>query len=772
MNNTIRTLNKNKCTGCGACEETCPVNAIKFVKNDEGFYYPSISESKCVKCGKCYLLCAQINYKTQNIEGQSCLAVMADNAIRQESSSGGVFTLFADYILKKGGVVCGAAWNGIKVEHIIIDKVEDLYKLKKSKYIQSRSNQIYSKVKKMLDEKRTVFFTGCPCQVAALKHFLRKKYNDLFTADIICHGVPSEDALYYYIREKSDFENAQIVEVDFRDKSKYKWSTTFLLKKEDGSVYREGYDESNWWKAYRTGLLYRESCYKCAYANMNREGDITIGDFWGVGQYDQELNDYNGTSLLFLNTQKAKTLWEELNISEKDNILRVKNVPENIAIKNNGNLSYPSPRNGERNYFYKFMKENGFDNALKKVEKRAYEKKDVGILGYWYATNYGSVLTYFALAKIIERLGYSVMLIDEPEKEKDAEGLDVFSRQFLEGKVDISRSVKWNELDSINEMCNIFMIGSDQVWTPGAIRHMGYFFFLKTISDTKKKIAYAPSFGQSTFKALPETIKTVQFYLNKFDAISVREEDGVKICSEIFNIKAERVVDPVFLIDKEDYDDIAQKSTLDIDMEYIIAYILDPTDDKRKALNILSENLKMPVIVMLDGRFNTFEKNKTKMKMNMDNIAENVDVYDWVYYIKHSKYMITDSHHGLAMGIIYNLQCICYANPGRGQSRFTSLLNILGISDRMIYSAKEIIEKELLSKSINYEQVNFNLRKEKYKSISWLNRALERKKTRGPSDYEMALKVAREEFEKELSNVREQISVLEKRFELQEGKNE
>ena len=503
---------------------------------------------------------------------------------------------------------------------------------------------------------------------------------------------------------------------------------------------------------------------------MKREGDITIGDFWGIGQYDQELNDYNGTSILLLNTQKAKILWKELSASEKHHILRVKNVPVNIAIKNNGNLLYPSPRNEERGYFYKFMKEIGFDDALKKVEKRVDEKKDVGILGYWYATNYGSVLTYFALAKIIERLGYSVMLIDEPEKEKDAEGLDVFSRRFLEGKIDISRSVKWNELDSINEMCNTFMIGSDQVWTPGAIRHMGYFFFLKTISDTKKKIAYAPSFGQSTFKALPETIKTVQFYLNKFDAISVREEDGVKICNEIFKIKAERVVDPVFLIDKEDYDEIAQMSMLDIEMDYIIAYILDPTDDKREALNILSENLKMPIIVMLDGRFNTFEKNKTKM--NMDNIAENVDVYDWVYYIKHAKYMITDSHHGLAMGIIYNLPCICYANPGRGQSRFTSLLNVLGMSDRMIYSAKEIIEKELLSKSINYGQVNFNLRKEKYKSISWLSRALERKKTEGPSDYEMALKVAREEFEKQLSSVKEQINILEKRLKLQENKSE
>ena len=759
MKSTIRALNKDKCTGCGACGAVCPVEAIQFIKDKEGFYYPSIVEKKCVKCGKCYAICPQINYKKKNIEKQRCLAVMASDEIRRNSSSGGAFSLFAEYILKQGGVVCGAAWDGIKVEHIIIDQIKDLYKLRKSKYIQSNTKNIYVVIKELLERNILVFFTGCPCQVAALNHFLGKEYENLLTADIICHGVPSEDALKCYIVGK--YNESEDVDIDFRDKSVYKWSTTFLLKHGNQDVFREGYDESNWWKAYRTGLMYRESCYQCKYANINREGDLTIGDFWGISQFSQELNDYNGTSVLLLNTPKADTFLGKINELEKMNIKKVEDVPIEFAIKNNGNLAYPSPRNDERNYFYHFMKTVGFDNALEKVKTRVDERYNVGILGYWYATNYGSVLTYYALALIIERLGYSVMLIDEPEKERDAEGLDVFSRRFLEGRVNISRSVKWNDLDKINEMCDIFMVGSDQIWTPGAIRHMGYFFFLKTISDAKKKIAYAPSFGQSTFKALPETIKTVQFYLNKFDAISVREQDGIKICDEMFKIKADRVLDPVFLIDRKDYDDIAEESIINLSHDYIIAYILDPTEDKRKALKLISENLKMPFVVMLDGRFNTFEKNKERMQT--DNIVENVNVNDWVYYIKHAKYMFTDSHHGLAMGIIYNLQCICYANQSRGQSRFTSLLNVLGLSDRLIFSSDEILKKEILKKDINYKQVNSVLYKEKYKSISWLIAALEKEKKQGPSDYEMAVRVAKEEFEKQLQGIQRRLDLLENR---------
>lgn len=344
--------------------------------------------------------------------------------------------------------------------------------------------------------------------------------------------------------------------------------------------------------------------------------------------------------------------------------------------------------------------------------------KRVGIVGYWYATNYGSVATYYALNLVLKRMGFDSMLVDIPEKEKDPAGEDVFSRNFLKERCKITPSVRWSDVHTLNDYCDAFVVGSDQVWTKDAIRIARNMFFLNFADAKKKKVAYAPSFGTSKFEISPEEEKVVRNLLMQFDGISVREDTGKEILLKMFNISAERVLDPVFLIEPSDYHEIASASKVETDGKYILAYILDPTPDKEKAIFDLQTSLNIPVKVILDGRIGTFDKNLKKLEVYGEQVIPDVSEEDWVKLFDDSEYVITDSHHGLAMAIIFHKQVIAYANHKRGYTRFQSLMNLLSISDRLIENSKKV--DELVDSKIDYTTVQTKLDSEIKRSIDWL----------------------------------------------------
>lgn len=249
-------------------------------------------------------------------------------------------------------------------------------------------------------------------------------------------------------------------------------------------------------------------------------------------------------------------------------------------------------------------KENRMDNSLKRV----------GIVGYWYATNYGSVLTYYALGKAIDKMGYETLFVDRPEAWLDQEGLDVISRKFLNSHVKITEPYKWGEIKNLNNLFDTFVVGSDQVWTKDAMQNMRNMFLLEFADETKRKIAYAPSFGFDDIKLSGSNLNTASILLHKFNAISIREDSGKKILADKFMIDAVQNVDPVFLIDVDEYLQIANESNIQVNEEYILAYILDPTEDKELALKKLAEKLGKKVYIILDARKGTFEKNVQKLK--------------------------------------------------------------------------------------------------------------------------------------------------------------
>lgn len=200
--------------------------------------------------------------------------------------------------------------------------------------------------------------------------------------------------------------------------------------------------------------------------------------------------------------------------------------------------------------------------------------KKVGIVGYWYATNYGSVITYYALYKIIEEFGLEPILIDRPEAWTDREGMDSISRIFLNNHCLISDSYQWDEIDKINNLCDTFVVGSDQVWTKDAMHIMKNMFFLNFAEKSKRKIAYAPSFGYDNINISGDDLNQASKLIHEFNAISVREDSGRKILAEKFMVDADQSVDPVFLLDIDYYNAIAAESKCIVTDDYILAYIL------------------------------------------------------------------------------------------------------------------------------------------------------------------------------------------------------
>ncbi|MBQ4571481.1 MAG: Coenzyme F420 hydrogenase/dehydrogenase, beta subunit C-terminal domain [Bacilli bacterium] len=307
----------NKCTGCFACVDVCPTNAITDFIGSDGFAYTSIENDKCVKCGKCYSVCP-IENLNKNTSVQYLYAAYSKKAnVRNAGSSGGIFELLASYCIDKGYYVCGAAFENNTLKHRLINRKEDLPPLLKSKYIQSNTNGIYNKILNLLKNGKKVFFCGTPCQVSALKNIVPNKYHEnLLLADIICHGVPSQKVFDMYIETLEKKYGGSVFNFSFRIKdNKYKHAHgySFKLKKGNKVLVKNGiYTQSTFYNAFKKYLIFRESCYNCKYSTLNRTSDITLADFWGVEKYGFPGNVDEGVSMIITNSCKGFDIFNEI----------------------------------------------------------------------------------------------------------------------------------------------------------------------------------------------------------------------------------------------------------------------------------------------------------------------------------------------------------------------------------------------------------------------------------------------------------------------------
>ncbi len=349
----------NKCVGCTSCEQICPKNAIKMVSNNEGFLYPMIDNEKCIDCGLCIKKCPTQSHELRN----PIKAIGLKNKDRDrimQSASGGASDVIAQHIVSMGGVVFGAAYDeNLKVKHILVDNENDLYKIQSSKYVQSDLNDCYKRAHIELEKGRKVLFTGTPCQIAGLYSYLGKEYDNLYTIDLICHGVPSPLFLEKYFIYMGNKLGEPVQSYNFRSKKKRGWGTNYTLKtkskEQNGIITLTQYG-----KSFMDGNCYRESCYQCDYANIKRCSDITIGDFWGIMKVNPDFYSYKGVSSVLLNTQKGIELigWISSKIEAYECTL------DDVIIKQ-GNLVKPTERNLERDSFYDKIDSDDFINNIR-----------------------------------------------------------------------------------------------------------------------------------------------------------------------------------------------------------------------------------------------------------------------------------------------------------------------------------------------------------------------------------------------------------------------
>ena len=335
MNNVSLVLH-DICSGCGACASICPKACISMTVDGEGFAFPSVDSQKCIECGTCLKRCPVGN---RGLFGSKPLDSFAlqdkDCESLQKSTSGGAFACIARNVLELGGVVFGAAYDeSLNVSHIAVTELADLSKLQGSKYVSSDLKDSYKRIKAYLKDGRRVLFSGTPCQVAGLKSFLGDNPDMLLTVDLVCHGVPSQKLFRKYIQWLGEKKGFPVQSYIFRSKKFFGWS--------HGGAYFNGKKMypvnpfcDPYYASFLRGELSRKSCYSCKFANMNRQGDFTLGDFWDIGDIkaDKSFKREMGLSMLLVNTSKGKNWMEQ-------NKIQAKIVPVHLNELNskNGNL--------------------------------------------------------------------------------------------------------------------------------------------------------------------------------------------------------------------------------------------------------------------------------------------------------------------------------------------------------------------------------------------------------------------------------------------------
>ena len=314
----IKLCDESSCTQCYACYTICPKHCISMVMNAEGFKSPQIDHSICVNCQLCVKACHVLSPLYEEVQDNSrskVYATWAKNDLdRTLSSSGGLFSVVAKLILSRQGVVYGAAFSeALKLAHLRVEAKEEIKLLRESKYLISDLEGVFLSVKKDLMNHRDVLFVGTPCQVAGLNKYLNREYDNLYTCDLLCHGVPSYKSFLAYLRLiYTESEIANMVGFHFRYTKGWGYQLSADFKNSKKRKVVSPYD-AFYLRAFNKGLMFMKACFKCKYSSQKRIGDITLGDFWDIGsKIPFDKSKKKGISLLLVNTSKGDTIFEQI----------------------------------------------------------------------------------------------------------------------------------------------------------------------------------------------------------------------------------------------------------------------------------------------------------------------------------------------------------------------------------------------------------------------------------------------------------------------------
>ena len=363
--NTVGSNTQEECCGCRACEHACPQGCITMQTDIEGFLYPMVDKSRCTECGVCVAVCPMLNVdRLLHNESELFLgAVAKDKKVLLGSSSGGAFHSICS-CFPDDTIIFGAEFSeNLVVQHGFCEGVSGISRFQKSKYVQSDTGDSYTKVRGFLEQGRRVVFSGTPCQVAGLRSYLGKGYKNLFTVDLVCHGVPSQLVFDRYLKELSEKRNTPINYYSFREKRKFLgcWEIGIKFGNNRRKLFVK-WEEDNFMCGFFRALFYRPACYQCPFANrkIRRVSDITLADFWGGGKICTSVDELKGVSLIVVNTKNGHEV-----VSEIGKYMKTFSADKRQATENNHNLTKPTKVNTNRgDFFEKMARGEGFNRVM------------------------------------------------------------------------------------------------------------------------------------------------------------------------------------------------------------------------------------------------------------------------------------------------------------------------------------------------------------------------------------------------------------------------
>lgn len=686
-------ISKSKCSGCSACENICPTNAIELkVDNLTGFKLAEIDVDKCIGCGKCKSVCPHNIVNMHDLLEQKKYALKSlDEDVLKKSSSGGAFTHITKPLLERGWKIVGVKWNKEwHAEYDIADTIEEWEAFRKSKYMQSDMGDLFPKIKKMLDRGDKIVFVGIPCHVSGLLNFLGKEYDNLLTIDLLCNSMVSPkiwDLWYEYEGlDKSTFTN-----IDMRPKIGLSCTNLSVqIEKNNGNIHNI-YMQSTpiWGLTFGGHLTTLDICGNCKYKSYERVSDITIGDLWNGKNIVPELwdNKESNLSSCMINTKKAKDVFNDIKNTTKVEIDEIK-LPPNYEPKKFADNFYKIDKMGLSNYI----------DSIQKLKKCEY---DIALCGGTLNYNFGATLTYYALYKYLEELGKKVIIIP-PKAGADKNNShigNVFEKHcniapnyFAAGK-----PIKFNELS------NIFLIGSDQTWrTSYVINKWKMTPWLDYVKHNKKKLTYSVCYGttnlEKAIETAPQYVDEMKRLISNFDYISHRTQESCDITKNICGKDSVHTIDPVFIVDSKEYDKLIDESTIKLpEKEYACFYTLRAKPDMHDFFHKLSQETNCDEIIIGNG-----DRNAAKQKEQYPNekFVNPILAQDWLKYIKNAKYVVTDSFHGICFCILFNKPFISIINDK--DIRINWILGATNLRDH--YLKKLNIDKaiKIINRSVNH----------------------------------------------------------------------
>lgn len=721
-NNVNITINNKKCSGCFACKDICPSNAIELEQAEDGFIYPSIDDTKCINCGLCLSTCP--SFSSQNIETSSFKTYYFKSVDKEvkDSTSGGFFYEAAKNIINQNGVIYGSALVELKAKHIRVTSLDEIKQMQGSKYIQSDTANIYQQVAQDLLKGSLVLFSGTPCQCNALKLFLGIRnisFGKLYNIAIACHGVPSQFSFDAYIKNYIErIYSKQVKHYYFRNKSA--GSNNIKVIFSDGSDLAMNRKDDPYNILFANNTSLRNSCVHCE-AKHNISADILMADFWGIEHIDTSIEKPGSLILSF--TNKGDELLKAY--FGKNNIL-IKEEKSPNPHNQNPSLFHSVTRCSDtknkawyKNYFSSFKNEEKKAVSTTSLASKLLKQKDdtIYIVTIPDLLNYGNRLQNFALQTFLRENYpyqiYSLFKFGYGDRKRRIKNIikdfvfyvrDIFTFLTVRSrKRFIARSFnrKYMRMKNYRTILGVkllknkakyFIAGGDQVWNPEfPIFNYSTLYF----AYPEQRLSYSASIGISVSEQAKKELanKTVDFV-----NISLREKGAMDIYKNHTSPRVDNNIDPVFLLTADEWR--RSLNLKPISKRYIFVYHIGSKDDAfEKIVNQIQSERNLEVIY-----FSHSENNWNGTKYYKKNAKT------FLNYLAEASLVITNSFHGFALSLVFNKENVVYTKSDNDM-RFDSIKDILGITFK--YSHNETCEIN----TYDWDLVNKNILSERKKSI-------------------------------------------------------